>query len=494
MKTINNRILKYSLVALLALPLLNSCSDEDFLDRRPLGIASEGDLKTGGFEEKAFGLYGQLRTIDGITTWERFFFESVRSDDATTGSNTGDQTSFDPYFEKYQYTATHFMNGNNWNGHYKLIYACNDLIDAVDKAEATDEGSQINKAEAMVFRAFALFDLRRDYGEVPIVLNKIVVPGDAIKAKSSIADVDAQIISDLTFAIEHLPLNWPAYPGRATKGFANTLLAKLYLYQGEWSKSLAKSQEVISSGQYALGTSYNDQFKMAGNNSSEAIFEVQFLYGSGLEYKNNYWEAQSVRGAGIWNLGYGLNVPSTNLIASYEPNDPRKAATILVSGQDDGYGRTLPSSPPADQLYWNKKSYSVPSERDKYGQLFNYWTNIKILRYADVILMAAEASNELNNSSAAADYLEMIRARARGNNSAILLPITGGQSTLRTAIKQERRVEFGMENERFYDLVRWGDAVSTLGSLGYQDKNKYYPIPQTAIDQSGGILVQNPNY
>lgn len=492
MKTINIKIIKYSLAALLTLPLLNSCNDDEFLDRRPLGIAAEGDLKAGGYEEKAFGLYGQLRSIDGITSWERFFFQSVRSDDATTGSNTQDQTGFDPYFEKFQYSTTHFMNGNNWNGHYKLIYACNDLIDAVDKSGATDEGSQINKAEAMVFRAFAFFDLRRDYGEVPIVLNKIVVPGDAVKAKSTVAQVDAQIISDLTFAIEHLPLSWPAYPGRATKGFANTLLAKLYLYQGEWAKSLAKSQEVIDSGQYALGTSYNDQFKLVGNNSSESIFEVQFLYGSGLEYKNNYWEAQGYRGQGVWDLGFGMNVPSANLIATYEANDPRKAATILYSGQDDGYGRIVPVS--NDQPYWNRKAYTVPSEREKYGTGKNFWTNFKILRYADVLLMAAEASNELGNTSTAANYLEMIRARARGTNSAILPPITGSQSTLRTAIKHERRVEFGMENERFYDLVRWGDAVTTLGGLGYQDKNKYYPIPQTAIDQSGGVLVQNPNY
>lgn len=492
MKTINKKIIKYSLGILLILPILNSCDDDEFLDRKPLGIATEGDLKAGGFEEKAFGLYGQIRTIDGISTWERFFFQSVRSDDSYTGSNTQDQNGYDPYYEDFQYSTTHFMNGNNWNGHYKLIYACNDLIDGVDASGATDEGSMINRAEATVFRAFAFFDLRRDYGEVPIVLNKIVVPGDAIKAKSSVAEVDAQIISDLTFAIEHLPLNWPTYPGRATKGFANTLLAKLYLYQGEWAKSLAVSQEVIASGQYALGTSYNDQFKFAGNNSSEAIFEVQFLYGAGLEYKNNYWEAQSVRGDGIWNLGYGMNVPTSNLVAAYEVDDPRKAATILFAGQDDGYGRTLPAE--GDQPYWNKKSYSTPSERDKYGQLYNYWTNIKILRYADVLLMAAEASNELGNTTAAADYLEIIRARARGAIAGILPPITGNQATLRTAIKKERRVEFGMENERFYDLVRWGDAISTLGGLGYQDRNKYYPIPQTAIDQSGGVLVQNPNY
>jgi hypothetical protein len=108
--------------------------------------------------------------------------------------------------------------------------------------------------------------------------------------------------------------------------------------------------------------------------------------------------------------------------------------------------------------------------------------------------MAAEAANEDGNSSLAATYLEEVRKRARGTNNSILPPVSGSQATLKTAIKQERRIELAMEGERFYDLVRWGDASSVLGGKGYQDKNKFYPIPQTAIDQSGGVLVQNPNY
>ncbi|PKB18146.1 RagB/SusD family nutrient uptake outer membrane protein [Flavobacterium sp. 5] len=494
MKSIKYKNIKYFLIVLLVLPLLNSCDDAEFLDRRPLGTAADGDIKAGGFEEKAFGLYGQIRTSDGVTDWCRYFFESVRSDDAITGSNASDTQNFDPYFEKYQYTTTHFMNTNNWNGHYKVIYACNDLIDAVDTAGVSDEGSLINKAEAMVIRAFLYFDLRRDYGEVPIVTNKIVKPSDGIKPKSTVAEVDVQIINDLTFAAEHLPLSWPAYPGRATKGFANTLLAKLYLYQGNWAKSLEKSQEVIDSGQYSLYTSYADLFKEGGDNSPEAVFEIQFLRQGGINYSNNYWESQGVRGSGSWDLGFGLNVPNDNLIGAYETNDPRRLATILYSGQDDGTGLILPTKPPLDQAYWNKKAYTTLSVRQNFGENKNHWINIKILRYADVLLMAAEAANELGNTAAAGDYLEMVRARARGNNPGVLPPVSGSQSILRTAIKHERRIEFAMEGERFYDLVRWGDAVNTLGGLGYQDKNKWYPIPQTAIDQFGGVLVQNPNY
>jgi len=183
-----------------------------------------------------------------------------------------------------------------------------------------------------------------------------------------------------------------------------------------------------------------------------------------------------------------------NLINAYEANDPRKTTTILTSGESDGYGNILPASPPLDQLYWNRKAYTLLSERNNYGENKNHWENIKIIRYADVLLIAAEAANEDGNSGLAASYLEQIRSRARGTDTSVLPAISGGQSTLRAAIKQERRIEFALDGERFYDLVRWGDAAAVLAGKGYQDKNKYYPIPQTAIDQSGGILVQNPNY
>jgi hypothetical protein len=485
-------IIKLSLIATLALPTINSCSDADFLDMKPLGIAAKGDLQAGGFEELAFGLYGKLRTQEGVTDWNRYWFQSIRSDDAAKGSTPTDAATLGNVMDNFQYSPTEFAS--NWNGHYSLIFACNDLVVTVETSGATDQGSIINEAEAKAIRAFAYFDLRRDYGEVPIILNKVVTPSDGVKAKNTVAEVDAQIISDLEFAAEHLPLSWPAYPGRATKGFANSLLAKLYLYQGEWKKSLAKSEEVIKSGQYKLMDSYETLFTEAGNNSTETVFEVQFLVIGTTYYTNNYFESQGVRGSGTWDLGWGFNVPTTNLISAYEVNDPRKAATILYSGQSDGLGNILPASPPLAQLYWNKKAYTLPDERKNFGVNKNYWENIKLMRYADVLLIAAEAANEDGNTGLAATYLEEVRKRARGANNSILPIVSGGQSTIRTAIKQERRIEFALEGERFYDLVRWGDAGAVLGGKGYQAKHRYYPIPQTAIDQSGGILIQNPNY
>lgn len=478
-----------SLIALASLVSLNSCNDDDFLDRKPLGTAAEGDLPAGGFEEKAFGLYGKMRTQAGVSDWDRFWFQNIRSEDAMKGSDPGDSANRGNIMDGFAYSPTEFAA--NWDGHYSLIYACNDLIYDVDNSGKTDSGTLTNKAEAMVIRGWAYFELRRDYGEVPIVLNKIITPSDGIKAKSPIADVDAQIIKDLDFAAANLPLSWPTYPGRATSGFANSILAKLYLTQGNWTKALEKAEIVINSGQYALFNSYETLFKEQGDNCIEAIFEVQFLRQDGVNYSNNYFESQGVRGSGVWDLGWGFNVPTQTLVNAYESGDPRMKSTILFQGQDDGFGTTIPSG--LAQPMWNKKAYSTPSYRNQQGIGKNHWFNVKIIRYADVLLMAAEASYRLGNLTKAADYVNQVRTRARGTNAG-LLPNVPADGNLLTAIKRERRIELAMEGERFYDLVRWGDAVTVLGPLGYQDKNKYYPIPQTAIDQSGGVLVQNPNY
>lgn len=488
---------KYALSALLMLTSVTSCSD--LLDTKPLGVATVGDLSTGGFEADAFGLYGQLRST-AVSDWTRYWFQSIRSDDAAKGSTLQDAAQAGADFNDFGYSNTIFLNNANWNDHYKVINACNDLIDAIEVSGLTDSGTIVNMAEARMIRAFLYFDLRRDYGEVPIIDQKIVDPTDGIKPKSTVAEVDAFIEADLEFASENLPLAWVSnYVGRATKGFADGLLAKLYLYQAsesnsqeKYAASLAKSEEVINSGVYDLEPSYKTLFGRDGNNSIESIFEVQQLVtASGQYFSNNYYVSQGVRGTGAWDLGWGFNVPTLNLINAYEIGDPRKDHTILVSGQDDGgYGSgILPAAPPLDQLYWNKKAYTEASVRTTLSERQNNWENIKILRYADVLLMAAEAAFQTGNTGLATNYLNQVRARARGGAN-VLPNVTATMA----AIKHERRIELAMEGERFYDVVRWGDGPAVLGPLGFLPKHEWYPIPQTAIDQSNGVLIQNPNY
>ena len=253
-----------------------------------------------------------------------------------------------------------------------------------------------------------------------------------------------------------------------------------------------------------------------GKNGPESIFEMQATVGK--NGTNNYgvqWgTSQNVRQGGAsldWNLGWGWNTPTQKLVDDWPDTDPRKAKTILYSGQSDGgpstggYGATLPpydalgTSGHIERPYWNKKVYSDPAMRAFTGQILGSggadWINHRIIRYADVLLMLAEASNETGDGATAEDMLEQVRARARNGDNSVLPHIAfASQSQMRTAIKNERRWEFAMEGYRFNDLVRWGDAQTVLGSLGYQPRNALYPIPQPAIDLSGGVLKQNPDY
>lgn len=475
----------------------NSCGD-DWLDEKPEGRPVLDEVPIGGFEALAFGLYASFRTQGGVSDFSYVWTHCIRADDNEKGSTASDASADGNVFNNFGYVATNGHIKNDWNGHYKIIYDCNELINTAVASGDTSQGTLTNIAEAKALRAFCYFELRRDFGEVPINLKTIDVPQDEIAAKSTIAQVDAQILKDLTEAEPNLPAQWAsAYLGRATKGMVNTLMAKLYLYQGNWAKALQHAEIVINSGVYTLNSSYDNEFTKAGNNSKESIFEIQKTYDYPTKYSNNFYECQGVRGSGTWDLGWGFNVPSTNLVSAYETGDLRKQTTILVSGGPDIYntaGYTLPAgpnntNPVLAQQYWNGKAYTLPAERIQYAQNKNHWENIKILRYADVILIAAEAAIELGQTATATTYLNRIRTRAGLSGTTATT-----QANIRAAIKQERRVEFGMEFERFYDLVRWNDATTVLASYGYADRNKHFPIPQEAIDKAQGVLVQNPNY
>lgn len=500
---------KLCLTILLFIPLLFGITGcKKFLDRKPLGVATTGDIQQGGVEGQVFGLYGGLR-MDGMSGFPMLWFKSIRSDDAQKGSTSGDLADAGTIMDEFQYSKDHWLLNQYWDDHYSFIALCNNAIQEMDSLKLADPATLANMGEAKFMRAYAYFDLVRDYGEVPLINFKVYQTSEANKPKSTVAEIYGQIDEDLQVASQNLPVTWPqTFPGRLTQGTANALIAKTLLYRQNWAGALAKCEEVINSGQYELHKTstqnfhpYFDFFTENGENSEESILEVQMYANANgsIRFNNNHNEVQGVRGSGEWDLGWGFNVPTLQLIGSYGQGDPRSTSTILYSGAPDSvYGRTVPPSPPLAQPFWNKKVYTNPARQLATGDQKSSWLNIRLLRYADVLLMAAEAANELGgeaNTAKALNYLEMIRARARNGNNDILPPITAtDQAQLRRAIRQERRAEFGMEYERFYDLVRWGIAQSVLGPLGYQNRNRYYPIPQTAIDKSGGVLVQNPEY
>ncbi|MEN9570120.1 MAG: hypothetical protein RL172_1351 [Bacteroidota bacterium] len=512
---------KILLGGLFATMTLVSVSCKKFLDRKPL--SSTLDDYGSVIDGQAVGMYSIFNSYAGYTTLPWIDFNSIRDDDAQKGSSTTDGAEIVTEFETFQYTKDDWATNTYWNDHYYMINKANQLLYFADSLKLTDAASLRNVGEAYFFRAYSYFELVKAYGEVPKIDFFYQNAADGVRPKSTVTELYALIDADLQKAAQLLPVNWynstigqNPFPGRLTKGAANTLWAQTQLFRKNWSQVLGLCNGIIGSGEYSLANKFTDIWKDgvggAGKNGPESILETQCYVGAaGSPDYGSFWAvSQNIRQGGAapeWNLGWGWNTPTDVLETAWDNTDPRKRMTILYSGQYDGgaeqggYGATLPPYGPGsslDQKYWSKKVYSDPAMRQYTGTVtsgYPAWINRRALRFADVILMKAEAANELGDGATAASMLEQIRARARGANATALPPIAFvNQAQMRTAIKNERRWEFAMEGYRFYDLVRWGDAESVLGSLGYTDRCRYYPIPQKAIDLSGGVLVQNPEW
>ncbi|MGN6437998.1 MAG: RagB/SusD family nutrient uptake outer membrane protein [Agriterribacter sp.] len=491
-----------------------------FLDRKPL-TATLDDIPGGGVEGQILGLYGAIRFADasgngfGGIMW--LGLHSARGDDADATADPNG-TGYANIYDRYIYAVDDWGPNTYYEQHYKLQALANTAIQTIDSLDLSDPDNQRRKAEAMWFRALTYFDLVRVYGEVPLILKRVYNASEANVPKSSAADIYAAIDADLTFAAQHLPLNWVSatgdnrYPGRLTVGAAKALHAKTYLQRGMWAQALTLANDVINSGEYDLHPSFGNLWTTAGESSKERIFDIQAYQSAGR--KDDYWSwwgtEQGVRGSGDWNLGWGFNIPSKALVDSFDANDPRKFETILFSGAPDdtsfnypavksrGYNnRRLPPYPGSLGVpYWNKKTYTDPAEQVLVGDVTGAaYVNQPVLRFADVLLMAAEAANETGDGELAETYVERVRNRARGGNAALLPKIEfTSQLQMRNAIKHERLVELAMEGGRFFDLVRWGDAQRILGPSGYQPKHALYPLPKPEVDKSDGVLKQNPDY
>ena len=491
-----------ALPVLLALLVIASCK-RPFLDRQPLGRYIDDDIPAGSYDSKIFATYSLLRA-GGFNNHLFLAIHSFRSDEAEKGSSLSDGADQGLMYDEFQYSKTNGGIQEYWTAHYALIIAANAIIADIDSLKLNDPNTLVNKAEAKFLRAFTYFNLVRTFGQVPKIDFKINDAAQVNKPKATEADLFALIDADLQEAATTLPVSWdPTYTGRLTRGAAMTLQTKTYLWRKNYASALTAAKGVIGLNRYSLLTNYGSIFRLTGENSPESIFEIQAYYTPTQDLGVIYSNVQGVRGAGQWDLGWGWNVPTPKLVNEYETGDPRKTETILYSGQVDPlYGENVPPVPTVPRPYWNKKIYTNPADRLALNNRFGPWMNHRIYRYADVLLMAAEAANEIGgaqNTTDALAWLELVRARARGTSPATVLPkvTTTDQAALRTAIMHERFVELAMEEERFWDLVRWGLDITVLpasGSPGYQLKHRLLPLPQAEIDKSGGVLVQNPNY
>ena len=420
--------------------------------------------------------------------------ESLGSDDTETGSDISDgSVPFMNMYNNFTVTSTQGQISDFWNGKYQQINLSNQVIDNIPAIPMDEALKSRYLAEAKFLRAYAYFRLVRAFGDVPLRLH---LPKDASEfniPRTPKAQVWAAIEADLTDAASVLPQAYAGTDvGRATKGAALALHAKAALYQKKWADVLALTNQVMGMG-YSLFPSFEQQFRTNNENNSESVFEIQasLIQGNPDASNSQYSQVQGVRG--MVGGGWGFNVPTTDLANSFETGDPRRDATIIFRGETTPEGDAILASVP-NPMY-NQKSY-VPFSQYVSGFNEGAQQNIRVIRYADVLLMNAEAANESGNSAQALASLELVRARARGGNAGILPAVTtSDQAALRTAIYRERRSELAMEFDRYFDVIRQGRGKEVFGPLGFKEgKNEVWPIPQSEIDLSAGVLTQNPGY
>ncbi|MEO6498211.1 MAG: RagB/SusD family nutrient uptake outer membrane protein, partial [Mucilaginibacter sp.] len=440
--------------------------------------------KTAADADKAVNsMYGNMREWTNVS-FAPIAIESVGSDDAEKGSSPSDASFFNN-FDNFTASAGEGQINDFWIGKYKAINLANQILDNVPGIEMDGALKSRYLAEAKFVRAYYYFRLVRAFGDVPLRLHVAIDASEYNIPRTPKAQIYAAIETDLNDAAAVLPQSYPANQlGRITKGAALALHAKVAMYQQKWADVLNYSNQVKGLG-YSLFPNYYQMFRLANENCSESIFEIQCerIDGNPDASNSQYSQVQGVRG--VTGGGWGFNVPTQDLADAFEPGDPRRSGTIIFRGTITPDGDAIAAE--GDNPRYNMKSY-VPFSIYISGYNEGAQQNIRVIRYADVLLMNAEAANELGQADVALASLELVRARARQGDTGILPKVTtADKNALRNAIWHERRVELAMEYDRYFDVIRQGRALEVFGPKGWKaNKNEVWPIPQNEIDLSVG--------
>ncbi|GLR18076.1 RagB/SusD family nutrient uptake outer membrane protein [Portibacter lacus] len=475
-----------------------SCSD-DFLFQPPRAALTVGSFPANADDAVLAinGAYNILRTWQ-INTGGFPLFD-LMADDAVKGSNPGDGTAVAVY-DKFTHTALEGGIEAWYKTEYEAIRRTNLVINEVPNIDMEENLKTRIIAEARFLRAFFYADLVRGFGAVPMVT---VIDAPIDLGRTSVETILNEVIyPDLENAIANLPVRSDYGPedlGRATKGAAQGLLARVKLFYGDFAAVEQLTKEVINSNEYQLMDDYAEVFPAANENNAESVFEIAAKPESFAEGGNQFANTQGVRGTP--NRGWGFCRPSYTLIDEMqENNDPRLDPSVIFLNEVldgitiTGDGATPDTTRENGQIveiecYNQKVWYPGTDTRTSFGH------NRRIIRYADIILMHAEALNENGKSAEALTFLNQIRERARGDQETLPDYTTTNKDELRTLILEERKYEFAIEGLRFWDLVRTDRAEAILGPLGFiKGKNELFPIPQSEVDISQGRITQNPGY
>ncbi|WP_353721551.1 RagB/SusD family nutrient uptake outer membrane protein [Dyadobacter sp. 676] len=577
------KILTNSMVIVAGVMTVFFSCKESFLEKPATGALSEGLLTSNkGLEGMLVGVYGQINGKGAggrMASPSNWVWGSIRGGDANKGTDPGDYSDINP-IQRYEYLSTQGVISEKWVGNYEGISRANAVLRLVAKADAdvSDYTKTRITAEARFLRAHYYFELKKAFGNTPYV-DESVDYGTGIEKVKNDADLWPKIEADFQFAFDNLPETQDA-AGRANKWAAASYLAKAYLYQKKFPQAKTLFDQIIANGQttngkkYALVAKYADVFRASNDNNSESVFAVQAVANSGSvnnanpEFDLNWPYNTGANGPGNC---CGFFQPSFEMVNSHRTDanglplldgsyNSDKNAVVSDMGLlskdkftpdagnldprlDHTVGRRgIPfldwiDHPGADWI--RNQANGGPYSPKKYAyyktdvgslQDNSSWTpgytaiNFTVIRFADVLLMAAEAEIEAGTLEKAREYINMVRARAanadgfvKKNGAPAAKYVIGTYKTAwtdkevaRAAVRFERKLELALEGHRFFDLVRWGVAekelnayltfeskqlTGALGNAKFAAKYELLPIPQSQIDLQGSdVLKQNPGF
>ncbi len=486
-------------ILLLGATLMGGCSD--FLDIRPENSVPVQGLDYANPDNLFLPIsasYASMRNNDAHS-FPFFGMFEIASDNSVKGSSPSDNPPMGD-IDKLKFEPGNYLFNNIWTAFFNVVSVSNYAIEAMDKFNAelpidADKKLALQyQGEAKTIRAYAYFQLTRMFGRLPLIDKSYTAEELGKLPQASTAELYQFIINDLTEAIEVLPDSYSAlYPGRITKYTAAGILAKAQLYNKNYNAVASLCDMIISSGNFELLPVFRNYFSVAGKNSKESIFEIQSSTLGNTNGEATYLEysyQQGPRNNAPANMqGWGFNVPSQDLIDFYTERGEviRPATTLLYRGT---------KTPEGDSIKWqcenpvyNGKAYTPSYDNTWAFNGYGFNQNVRILRYADILLMYAEAVTQgaTPGSMTAAEAFNEVRTRAG-------MP-TIASPTLQQ-IWDERRAELALEQDRFFDLIRTGQAQAVFAAIGLTfnpDKNNVYPIPSNQLDLNPN-LTQNPNY
>jgi len=486
------KIIPFLIVLFTAITI--SCSDEFVNEDPPYSIDSENYFNAEEDYNRALvAAYDLLQS-----SYINVMLGEIASDNTLSGGESANDVIGIQQVDEMIHTPVNSNLKDIWNWMFAGVNRASYILEFKDKTDFPNKNQVI--AEARFLKAYYNFELVKWFGAIPIKIDERFKIGDEKTIpRSPVADVYAVIESDLQFAIEHLNAT-AAQKGRATKGAAQALLGKVYLYQNKFLPAALVFDDLILDANYSLVSDYNTIFENSGENNSESVFEVQYSDAEGAGFGCLQCSEGNVAVGfnGIRNYsgpffdsGYSFNVPTQNVYNSFEVGDKRKDVAILnivtwAAANNATYGEGYKHTG-----FFNRKYLARQGDSNIGDQNLTNPNNYRAIRYADVLLMAAEANNRGGIDDAKArTYLNLVRRRAFGDTNH---DISVSGQALTDFILAERNFELVGEGHRFFDLVRTGKAAQAITGF-VVGKHEVFPIPFEEIQFSNGIWQQNPNY